>query len=87
MIFFFKKSGQQFSLNSELVVKFSLREIIGAINTIHALFQLLVLRPRAFPFPGKWDCECIRQHEVLIEDSVFPSPTRYGSDIIQYMVV
>ena len=49
---FFKKSGQQFSLNSELVVKFSQREIIGPINTIPALFQLLVLRPRAFPFPG-----------------------------------
>ena len=40
---FFKKSGQQFSLNSELVVKFSQRVLIGSINTIPALFQLLVL--------------------------------------------
>ena len=40
---FFKNSGQQFSLNSELVVKFSQREVIGSINTIPALFQLLVL--------------------------------------------
>lgn len=84
---FFKKSGQQFSLNSELVVKFSQRVIIGSINTIPALFQLLVLRPRAFPFLGKYDCECIRQHEVFIEDSVFSSPTRYDSDTIQYMVI
>lgn len=45
---FFKNSGQQFSLNSVLVVKFSQREIIGSINTIPALFQLLVLKPRAF---------------------------------------
>ena len=66
---------------------FSQRVIIGSINTIPALFQLLVLRPRAFPFLGKYDCECIRQHEVLIEDSVFSSPTRYDSDTIQYMVI
>ena len=50
---FLTKSGQLFSLNSELVVKFSQREIIGSINTIPAFFQLLILRPRALPFPGK----------------------------------